>query len=186
MTEKKPTTSTRLPIKEAALYVNERLERKWGNPVAALESNIYRGKIKLSAHGQKRNKRTFTIRELDRFIESKNLAAAPAGGQPQRDLSEFDELFGFHTDGYIANLAGCSPITVMRYRQAHNIPNYREAGKARIGVIRERLGQEPAGKLAEEIKVNRMTLVRYMAKHNIVAYKRTATDKAKIKVNINQ
>jgi hypothetical protein len=166
--------SKRLSLKEAAQYINERLDRKWKNPIASIESNVYRGKLKISAYGKRKGKRSFTIRELDRFVEAKNMAAAPAGGQVQTDLSEHNELFGYHTDGYIASVAGCAPITVMRYRQREGIPNFREAGLLRIEAIRERLGKEPAGRLAAEIRVNRMTLVRFMGKHKIAAYVREA------------
>jgi hypothetical protein len=167
----KQSRPERLTLKEAAQYVNDRLKRKWRNPISALEANVYRGKIQLSAHGRENNKRTFTTGELERFIEAKNTAIAPSGGQPRKDLSKFAHLFGYRPDSFIANLAGCSPITVMRHRKAHGIPNFREAGKARIEAIKDRLGKEPAGRLAAEIRVNRMTVVRYMASNDIPAYR---------------
>jgi len=165
----------RLTMKEAALYVNDGLNRKWKNPMAAIESNIYRKKIKLSAHGKRNQQRTFEVKELDRFILAKNTAPAPAGGRNRVDLSKYALVFGYATDSHIATLAKCSAITVQRYRQANNIPNYRDAGLARIRAIRNRLGREPASKLAAEIKVNRMTIVNFMREHSIPAYKRSST-----------
>jgi hypothetical protein len=173
MTDQKKQTE-RLTMKEAAKYVNDRLTRKWQNPVSALESNLYRGKLEMSKHGRNLGKRTFEVKELERFIEDKNSSAAPAGGRTQMDLSEYNELFGYHSDVHIANLAGCSAITVMRYRDSKGIPSYRDSCKARIEGIRDRLGKEPAGKLAKEIGVNRMTIVRFMKAKNIAPYVRKA------------
>ena len=163
----------RLKLAEAALYVNERLTRPWTNPKSAFESNVYRGRIKISRHGRKNNKRTFLSSELDRFIKAKNESATPTGGQAQKDLSACADLFGYHSDRHIATVADCSSSTVVRYRKAHDIPSYFQAAQTRIESIRDRLGNEPAGALAQEIKVNRMAVVRFMKKADIKPYVRS-------------
>ncbi len=149
-------------IEEAAVYINDRLNVKWRNPEAAVESNYHRGLLAASGEEKQDTARTFTRAELNRFIREKNDSPVPRGGQAETDLSPWDHMFGYFSDPAIAQAAECDPMTVMRYRQRRGIANYRQAAVDRIKANAHRLETESMTSLAKELRVNRATIANFL------------------------
>lgn len=145
-------------FKEAHAYINERLNLKWSNPERTFESAIYRGVI--TPFQVKGSKRAFTQDQLDAFIKAKNESASPLGGLPKFDLTPYEHMFGDYSDRQIALTAGCSLITVFRYRQHNEIPSKQETHMKRVMDAIDRIGVDPDLALSKELGVSRALVSR--------------------------